>query len=298
VRGVDKEGVYNFKSLVVASELVKRVREGDARTAIIVGAGFIGVEIALLLSGLGVDVTMLVRSRIMRSVLDAEVSNMVRGVLEERGVDIRSDMGADVVEFIGEKRAEAVQTISGEQLYADLLIAATGLRPNVEYLKGSGIEIGWGVPVDDHLRVTSFDVYAAGDVTECNNRVSGIRQVHANFPNAVAQGQVVAYNLLGWNVSYAGAETMNSLKHLGIPVVAAGQTEGEELSVRRDGTLRKLYLVDNRIVGFQLVGDIRSAGIYRTMMNNHVDVTRSKHRLLDAAFYMNFAGEVPLLPCM
>ncbi|MDY6834769.1 MAG: FAD-dependent oxidoreductase [Chloroflexota bacterium] len=289
VRGLDKDGVYNFKSLIMANRLVRRVREGNARTAIIVGAGFVGVEIALLLRELGVNVTLLVRSRIMRSVLDAEVSEIVSGALRERGIDLRSHVGADVVAFIGEKHAEAVQTITGEQLYADLLIAATGLKPNVEYLKGSGIEVGWGVQVDDHHGVT-LDVYAAGDVVECKNRISDIRQVHANFPNAVAQGQVVAYNLLGWNVSYDGAETMNSLKHLGIPVVVAGSAEGEELSLRLGETLRKLYLIDNRIVGFQLVGDIRSAGIYRTMMNNRLDVTQSKHRLLDPAFCMEFSG--------
>jgi NAD(P)H-nitrite reductase large subunit len=106
--------------------------------------------------------------------------------------------------------------------------------------------------------------------------------VHAIFPNAVAQARVVASGLLGDPVEYAGAESMNSLKHLGVEVIAAGDHAApDQLTWRRDGKLRKLFLRDGRIVGYSLVGDIRGAGVYRSLMLKGRDITPIRDRLLD-----------------
>ena len=286
-----KPGVYNFKSLTAAEELLGRVTRGEARSALIVGAGFIGVEIALLLRRLGVEVTQLVRSRVMREMLDPETSEMVLHTIEREGIKTQRGNDADAVAFVGEPQAEAVEVRSGDVVSADLLVAATGLRPNIEFLEGSGIETDWGVLVDDHLGTNYPNVYAVGDVAETFDRFTGERYVHAIFPNAVAQAQCAAHNLLGWDVAYEGAESMNSLKHLGLPVMAVGRMEGEELRVRRNGVLRKLYLQDDRIVGFRLTGDVSGAGIYRSLMNKQVDVGPFKHRLLQRGFGMGMIEE-------
>lgn len=295
VPGAEKPGVYNFKSLSAAEELVRQVREGRAHSALIVGAGFIGVEIALLLRDLGLTVTQVeMTDRVMPRMLDAETADIALAVMRGRGIDVR--LNTKAAAFLGEPRAEAVALESGEVLTADLLIAATGVKPNIEFLEGSGIETRWGVLVDDHLRTNVPDVYAAGDVAETIDRVTGERYVHAIFPNAVDQGRVVACNLLGWDVAYEGADNMNSLKHLGLPIIAVGEMTGEELRVRWDGILRKVYLQDNRIVGFRLAGDIRAAGIYRALMNKRVDVGPFKHRLLEPGFGMGYVEGLALSP--
>lgn len=296
VEGAEKPGIYNFKSLSAAEELLQLVKGGRAKSALIVGAGFIGVEIGLLLADLGVAVTQLVRSRVMRSMLDPESSEMVLDMLRKRGIRVLGGDDADAVAFLGEPRAQAVKMRSGVELSADLLVAATGLRPNIEYLAGSGIETGWGVLVDDHLRTNFADIYAAGDVAETKDRITGERYVHAIFPNAVAQGQIVAHNLLGWDTAYEGADSMNSLKHLGLPVMAVGQTEGEELRVRQSGCLRKVFLQDERIVGFRLTGDISSAGIYLSLMNRCENVASFKDRLLEPGFGMGYVAEMAASP--
>lgn len=288
LEGADKPGVYNFKSLTAAEELLGRVRSGQAKTALIVGAGFIGVEIALLLADLGVQVTQMVRSRVMRAMLDPETSELVLGMLRARGIRVVQGADADAVAFLGEPRARAVQMRSGVEQEADLLVAATGLRPNIDYLTGSGLDTAWGILVDDHLRTNLPDVYAAGDVAETYDRITGERYVHAIFPNAVAQGRIVAQNLMGWDVAYEGADNMNSLKHLGLPIMAVGQMEGEELRVGHNGTLRKIFLQEDRIVGFRLTGDVSSAGIYLSLMNRREPVTEFKHRLLEPGFGMGY----------
>ena len=260
-----RPGVYNFKSLSAAEELLAHVKEG-ARSALIIGAGLIGVEIALLLRELGLEVTQLVRSRV----------------------------DADAIAFVGKPRAEAVEVLSGDVVSADLLIAATGLRPNIEFLEGSGIQTEWGVLVDDHLRTNDPAVYAVGDVAETFDRFTGERYVHAIFPNAVEQGRVAAYNLLGWDSAYEGSDNMNSLKHLGLPIIAVGQMTGEELRVRRNGVLRKVYVEDDRIVGFRLTGDVRTAGILRSLMNRRANVGPLQGILLAPGFGMGVISEMAL----
>lgn len=284
LEGVDLPGVYNFKSLSAAEALIQKVRSGEAHTAVIVGAGFIGMEIALLLRALGVAVTQVeMLDQVMPAMLDRETAAFALEVMRQRGIEVRLNTKARA--FIGDGKASGVELESGEVLRADLFIAATGVRPNLEVIQDSGIAHRWGITVDDHLRTNVPDVYAAGDVVEAPDRLTGEVYVHAIFPNAVEQGRVVGLNLLGFDITYEGADRMNSLKHLGLPIMAVGLKEGEEvLRARWDSGLRTLYLKDNRLVGFQLVGDIRAAGVLRALLISRQDLRRLKDHLLQPTF--------------
>ncbi|MEJ2261939.1 MAG: FAD-dependent oxidoreductase [Anaerolineales bacterium] len=282
--GADLPGVYNFKSLTAANELIQRVKGGEARTAVIVGAGFIGMEIALLLRELGVEVTQVeMLDQVMSAMLTPETAAYALEIMQARGINVHLNTKAET--FVGNGRAKGVRLDSGDILSGDIYIAATGVRPNLELLEGSGISHRWGITVDEHLRTNAPDIYAAGDVVETEDRLTGESYVHAIFPNAVEQGRVVGLNLLGYEQSYEGADRMNSLKHLGLPIMAAGLKKGDEvLNTRRNGGLRTLFLKENRLVGFQLVGDIRSAGVFRALINRRKDVRKIKNQLLDPNF--------------
>ncbi len=139
--------------------------------------------------------------------------------------------------------------------------------------------------MDNRLRTNLPDVWAAGDVAETFDRLTGERFVHAIWPNARAQGEVVARDMLGYAADYEGAERMNSMKHLGLPIMAVGEAEGErELRWRRGDLLRKIFLADGRIVGFRLAGDIRGAGTYRALLLRGADVSGFGEDLLDPRF--------------
>jgi nitrite reductase (NADH) large subunit len=284
LQGIELPGVYNFKSLSAAEKLVQQIREGSARNVIIIGAGFIGIEIALLLRHFGVSVTQIeMLDQVMPRMLDEATAAYALRIIQSRGVDVRLQTKA--IAITGEKQATGVLLESGEHLSANIIIAATGVQPNIGFLEGSGIECQWGIRVDEHLCTSVPNVYAAGDVVEVPDRITGEAYVHAIFPNAVEQGRIVALNLLGYRVRYEGAERMNSLKHLGLPIIAVGLKEGDEvLRNEQDGSLRTIYLKDNHLVGFQLVGDIRAAGVLRSLLNAHQDVRRIKDRLLEPTF--------------
>lgn len=284
VEGASMPGVYNFKSLSAAEEVVAQVKNGKARTAVIVGAGFIGMEIALLLRALGVQVIQVeMLDQVMAAMLDRDTAAIALDLMRRRGVDVRLNTKARA--FTGKRKAKGVELASGQVLEADILIAATGVKPNLDLLDGSGIERGWGIRVDDHLRTNVPDVYAAGDAVEVADRLTGETFVHAIFPNAVEQGHVVGLNLVGYESLYEGGERMNSLKHLDLPIMAVGLKDGDEiLQEKQNGHLRTIYLKENRVVGFQLVGDTHAAGILRTLMLQGSDVGPIKHQLLDPNF--------------
>jgi NAD(P)H-nitrite reductase large subunit len=284
IQGWNLPGVLDFKSLGAAERIVARVRAGSARTALIVGAGFIGMEIALLLADLGVRTTIIGRRPwLMPRMLDTESAEIAARVMSERGVTLR--LGLEATAFLGDAEVEGVGLADGDVLRADLYVAATGVQPHMELLAGSGIATHWGISVDQRMHTTARDVWAAGDVVEAPDRLTGESYVHAIFPNAVAQARVVAENVMGGTATYVGAESMNSLKHLGLPLVAAGAPEGEdELRSRSGDELRRIFITGGRIAGFRLVGDIRAAGLLHALMLRRDDVRGLGRRLLDPSF--------------
>jgi nitrite reductase (NADH) large subunit len=284
VAGAELPGVYDFKSLRRATALIDRVRSGEAASALIVGAGLIGIELSLLLSELGTETTIVEREAwVMPRVLDEVTASVVEKAVVARGVLLRENV--EVVAFEGVDSVSGVRLGSGEVLTADLYIAATGVKPHTEFLSGSAIASGWGVHVDDRLRTSVPGVYAAGDVAEVADWLTGERYVHAIFPNAVAQGRVAGRNALGAHTAYEGAEAMNSLKHLGVPVIAMGTTRDPYEVLRAvDGRgVRSVYVRDGRIIGAQLAGDTRLAGLYRSLMLRRYNVERLGEQLVDAS---------------
>lgn len=284
LEGIGLPGVYDFKSLSAAEALVNKVKSGEAKTVVIVGAGFIGMEIALLLRDLGMHVIQVeMLDQVMPAMLDKETAAFALEAMRQRGIDVRLNTKARA--FVGDGRASGVELESGEILRADLFVAATGVKPNLDLLQGSGIAHRWGITVDDHLRTSAPGVYAAGDVLEAPDRLTGEAYVHAIFANAVEQGRVVGLNMLGFDLVYDGAERMNSLKHLGLAIMAVGLKQGDEvLRARWDGGLRTLYLKEDRLVGFQLVGDIRAAGVLRALLVTGQNLKAIKDRLLETTF--------------
>jgi NAD(P)H-nitrite reductase large subunit len=287
LEGADLPGVLDFKSLRSATELVGRVRRGEVTTALIVGNGFIGIELSLLLADLGVDVGIIGRRNwVMPRVLDPMASKMAEAALVARGVTLR--LGIEATAIVGDPSADGVQLADGTVLRADLIVAATGVKPHTEFLGGTGLASDWGVHVDESLATSVPGVTAAGDVAEAIDRFTGERYVHAIFPNAVAQAPIAAANLLGTGLRYDGAEAMNSLKHLGIPIVSIGTIDRPDEVLRwEDGAhLRAVYLRDDRIVGAQLVGDIAAAGVYHSLMLRRQPVGQFGARLVAPGFGM------------
>jgi NAD(P)H-nitrite reductase large subunit len=215
----------------------------------------------------------------MPRLLDKETSACVLEDLEKQGVEAL--LNTEGEQFIGDKRTEALLTTDGRTLFSDMFVAATGVKPNIDFVAGSGIETAEGfIPVNSRLQ-TNFDwIYACGDVAGTTDFISGRRVVHALHTAAVSHGRTVALNILGHNEAYEPQIGMNSLKELGFKLIVVGSLEGEELAYRKNGVLRKVFLnADGQINGYVLLGDVSNAGWLLSLLKKRSRIETGKTRL-------------------
>ena len=158
---------------------------------------------------------------------------------------------------------------NGRVLEAELMVAAVGVRPKVELARQAGLAVNEGIIVDSHLSTSASGVYAAGDVVETTDIVTGHPMVSGLWTNAVEMGRLAGSNMAGAGLEYPGAiAVLNSLEVAGIPTVAVGLTQPppdpdyQVYQSRRSSDYRKLVCRDKVIVGALLVGDLEGAGVY------------------------------------
>ncbi|MBV4481702.1 NAD(P)/FAD-dependent oxidoreductase [Pseudomonas khavaziana] len=171
-----------------ALALRDRLRPGTR--LVVVGGGFIGLEVAATARGLGCEVTLLEAGpRLAGRVLPAPISAALLALHREQGVDVRLNVAVECI------HVDAVQLVDGQRLPCDLVVAGIGMQPNIELAAAAGLEVGQGIRVDAQLRTSAADIYAAGDV--CEFRLAGVYQRQETWRNAEAQGRHAALNLLG-----------------------------------------------------------------------------------------------------
>jgi nitrite reductase (NADH) large subunit len=162
---------------------------------------------------------------------------------------------------------------------AHLIVAAVGVKANVELAREAGLAVNQGVLVDGWLRTSSPDIFAAGDVVETMDLVTGQPMVSGLWTNAVEMGRTAGENMAGGQVEYPGAfAVLNSLELAGVPTVSIGLTDppaGEGYQVhcaRRGDNYRKLVLKEGILLGALLVGDIEAAGVYTGLIKGKIFV--------------------------
>jgi len=246
VKGSDKEGITDFKTFVGTDKIKSMAQEGGEKTAIIVGGGFIGVEIALSLAKIGIKSSVLNRRGwIMPRLIDTETAEYVENDLRSQGVDVM--LNTEGKEFIGEEYVEGLLTTDGRELKADIYITATGVKPSIDLIKDTDIEYDSGIIVNEYLQTKYPYIYACGDVAETVELVSGERKIHGLFPVAVNHAQTVAYNILGMKREHEKQANMNSLKKLSFKLIVVGKLKGEEIKYKTENVLRKIYIKVNKI---------------------------------------------------
>ncbi|MGH2394634.1 MAG: NAD(P)/FAD-dependent oxidoreductase, partial [Candidatus Limnocylindria bacterium] len=188
VPGADLAGVHSFWTMEQCRALIADIRPGSH--VVMVGAGFIAFTILNSILALGATLTIVeIAPRILPRMVDAAGAELVEGWLTTHGVTVRA--GATLARIEDAKGRKRLRFAKGADLVADAVIMATGIRTNLEWLKGAGLRIKLGVVVDDHLRASVPNVYAAGDVAEGKDRVAGVAAVHAIEPTAQEHGRVV-----------------------------------------------------------------------------------------------------------
>ena len=225
--GIDAKGVLQLRTLDDAAQVEREIDAG-AKRAVVVGAGYIGLEVAEGLLARGLSVTVIEKlDAPMGAVLDADMATAVADAMRSAGVDLR--LGTSVTGFkVSDGRVTAVDTDSGP-VEADLVVIGLGVRANVELARDAGIGVGeaGGIVVDDHLRTDVPHVWAAGDCVESRHRITGRGVVMALGTHANKQGRVVGTNITGGDASFGGVLGTAITKFQQLEIGRTGLTERE-----------------------------------------------------------------------
>jgi 3-phenylpropionate/trans-cinnamate dioxygenase ferredoxin reductase component len=194
VPGSDLEGIFDLRTFEDADRI--KAAASGGRTAVVVGAGFIGCEVAASLRRLGIDVEVVEIFEVpLLRVVGPDVGKVYEGIHRDEGV--RFHFGDVVERFEGDGRVEAVATRGGLRIACDFVVVGIGIQPNVEWLEGSGVELDNGVVVDEFCRTNVEGVYAAGDVANHWHPIFDRHLRVEHWDNALKQGAAAARSMTG-----------------------------------------------------------------------------------------------------
>ncbi|MEE8075452.1 MAG: FAD-dependent oxidoreductase [Candidatus Binatia bacterium] len=287
VPGADGDNVHSFWTLAHARAVTASLRK-DARV-VVIGAGFISFTILNALVNRGAKLSVVeLESRILPRMVDETGAAIVEKWLTERGVVVRTATKLSSIE--DKNGAKLLRFEKGPDLEADLVIMATGIRPNIEWARSSGIEINSGILVDDHCRTSVTDIFAAGDIAEGPDAVTGERVVHAIEPTAMQHGRVAAANMAGMDTAFEGSLLMNIVDVLDLEIASFGAWDDPKAevfeAVQADRpAYRKLLFRGGRVVGAILLGKTRDiwttndVGMLKGLVHTGVDLSDWKDHL-------------------
>ena len=284
VPGAGALGVYSLWTLQQAGEIVAAAEK--AKSAVVVGAGLIGVKTALALKKRGLNVTVIEKlPRLLPRQLDEEASAILAESVRQKGVELLVGTGVDAI--VPDHGMVRGVNAGGRILPAEMVVMAIGVKPNMALVVAAGIETGRGITVDEFQQTSDPDVYAAGDAAETVDPLTGDRTIPATWPVAVAQGRIAAANMAGGRKTYDGMAAMNAVEIGGVPLVSIGDIEGrtgdEVLVARKNGAYRKVVIRDGKIRGVLFLGEIRQAGVIGRLISRRVETTEVE-RLISSHF--------------
>ena len=284
VEGADGRGVHSFWTLEEARAVLAEIAPGGH--VVMVGAGFIAFTILNSILALGAKLTIVeMEPRILPRMIDDTGAKLVEGWLTKHGVAIRT--GARLTKLEDAKGRKRLRFAAGGDIVCDVVIMATGIKTNLEWLKGSGVTVNRGIVVDEHLRSSVPNVYAAGDIAEGRDLITGEPAVHAIEPTAQEHGRVAGANMAGKDIRYRGSLIVNIVEvcHLDVASFGAWDAPKAEAAsgVKPDRpAYRKLLWRGDRLTGAIILGpssDIwttNDVGMLKGLVQSGVSLARWK----------------------
>ena len=265
MNGLENVHYHTFMDVDSAKAIKSEVKDG--MKVLIIGAGLIGLKAAEALAANGAKITVVdMADRILPSILDNRAGVKMQKYIESHGV--KFILGTSAEEFT-ERTARLKNGVSVD---FDMLIVAVGVRPNTELVADAGGKVDRGIITDMTQKTSLDDVYAAGDCTVSYDASSDTNRILALLPNAYMQGEVAGRNMAGREFRYVNAIPMNAIGFFGLHIISAGSYDGEEYVEETENTYKKLVFRENRLVGYILIGDVKRAGIYTSMIKERIDL--------------------------
>ena len=281
IQGADTPGVFTLKTLADA-DCIKQWA-AKVKTAVLIGGGLLGLEAGNGLRKSGLKITVVeFFPRLLPRQMDVPGAAILHSQMEDMGFSFY--LGATTKEIAPVPGGLEVRLASGEKIPGEMVLISAGVRPDLTLAQALNLDLDKGVKVDDAMRTSRENIYAAGDLIEHRGRLYGI------WPAAMEQGAVAGAAMAGQAVTYEGTLPSNVLKVVGIDLVAAGDIDADgklESIVHKDTaqkTYRKLVIQDNRLAGVILLGDIRGSAEIQDAIKQKRDISKIKGELAQADF--------------
>jgi len=248
IQGIEKKGVFSLRTLEDALHISQRIRADcnmPAR-AVVVGAGFAGLEIAEALAKQGVKATIVVRSRILREFVEPNLSEYLINRIENKGVRVIT--GVSPMEIEGKKSVESVRLEDGTRIPASVVVFATGVNPNVRLAREIGVELGrmGAIKVNRYMQTSIPQIYAAGDCAETVDALTGRWAYYPVGSAAAMHGAIAGMNALECKVEFGGLirTQMDMLFGEEIASLGHGSESAQKMGLKAD--LMELSLMKSR----------------------------------------------------
>jgi NADPH-dependent 2,4-dienoyl-CoA reductase/sulfur reductase-like enzyme len=265
--GCELPGVFPLHTMEDSFAVHRRLDEGTGKSAVLVGGGYIGLEMADALTQRGLDVALLSRTETVLPTVDAEIGRVVADELRRHGVRIFTNVSAIRIEGKESAATLAVTDVSGRVHLADLVIVAVGARPDSSLAHRAGAQLGvrGAIVVTREMRTNLPDVFAAGDCVETYHRLLGRPTYISLGTIAHKQGRVAGENAVGGARSYAGALGTQSLKVFDLAIACTGVRDHEArgagfdpLTVSTRPNDHKAYYPGAAPLDIRMTGDLRT----------------------------------------
>ncbi|MCY3023918.1 MAG: FAD-dependent oxidoreductase [Planctomycetota bacterium] len=290
VPGAERAGVLSLRTIADAGRILAAAQPGCR--CVCVGGGLLGLETAGGLARRGVDVTVVESfSHLMPSQLDARAGAVLAAHLVKLRIKLRA--AVHVKEFAGNERvAGVVLQEGGAALPADLVVLATGVRPNSSLARQAGLTVQKAIVVDNRLRTSHPRVFAAGDAAE------HLGVLYGNWCVAQYQGSIAGMNAAGLNVEFGGVPRSHTLKVLGLDTVSIGQFTAPDgsytvVAAEHDSGYHSFVFRDNLLAGSNLVGDTTLAAAVKKAIENKRDFSGLLAKHPSAADVAAHLAELP-----
>ncbi len=290
IAGLDNTPFQVLRTLDDAIAL--RRASAQARRAIVLGAGLVGMHAAENLAEAGLDVTIVeMQSQVLPGYFDPQAAAMIEAAFSQHGVTMKMGRKAVQIQPQGQSGC-SVELDNGETLDADLLLVSTGVRPVIDYCSGSGINTDQGILVDDHMASSRTNIWAAGDVAQAQDFYSAAKVVTGILPDAVEQGRIAGMAMCGdpYVKPYRGGIPINTYTFYGQQAISVGVSElaieaeaesadqsSVELRVDTDsGIFQKIILKGDRLQGISAINAPLDPGIMWQLILRRIDLSAVK----------------------
>lgn len=283
VPGSFGDGIHHFWTFQDARAIKSHAERADS--AVVVGAGLLGIDLAAICGGQGVPAHYLMRGECWwRYALSPEGGEIIHEALREMDVTPVFDSGVDRFELDDQGFVEATIDSNGDRYQSDFVGIAIGLDFNAEMLQGTGVETDNGIIVDEYMQTNVEDIYAAGDITRFYDTITGDYEQNGSWGSAKQQGQVAGRHMAAGDEAEAFRWVSSySITHFDFPFLSFGHpTEGDRYLERKydETSWRRIALADGRIIGGVLIGDLSPQTTLKRLMREQVVVEGREESLL------------------